>query len=235
MKPAFSFLLAMLGAVTAPSAEPSAFRTEKIEGWTVQTSERLLTESPEATAHALEMLKAQLAEIVRVVPAPAVAKLREVPLWFSPEYPGIIPRAEYHPNPKWLAEHGRNAAMAKGVEFTNVRIYDAEIRRMPVFVLHELAHAYHDRVLGFDHPEIKLTYEHAVASKAYDAVERRNGDKVVGTRERAYALTNEREYFAETTEAFFGHNDFYPFTREELRAADPEMEHLLARLWGAEK
>lgn len=235
MKLVFFCLLALACPAFSSTPEPAAYRTEKIEGWTVHTSERLLAESPEAIAHALEMLKGQLAEIVRVVPSPAVAKLREVPLWFSPEYPGIIPRAEYHPNPKWLVEHGRNVAMAKGVEFTNVRIYDAEIRRMPVFVLHELAHAYHDRVLRFDQPEVKAAYQHAVASKTYEAVERRNGDRVVGTHERAYALSNEREYFAETTEAFFGRNDFYPFTRDELRAADPEMERLLARLWGAEQ
>jgi hypothetical protein len=40
------------------------------------------------------------------------------------------------------------------------------------------------------------------------------------------------EYFAETTEAFFSRNDFYPFNRAELRQADPEMEELLGKLWG---
>jgi len=39
------------------------------------------------------------------------------------------------------------------------------------------------------------------------------------------------EYFAESTEAFFSRNDFFPFTRDELRRHDPEMEQLLSRLW----
>jgi len=40
------------------------------------------------------------------------------------------------------------------------------------------------------------------------------------------------EYFAESTEAFFGTNDFYPFIRPELREFDPEMFNLLTKLWG---
>jgi len=38
---------------------------------------------------------------------------------------------------------------------------------------------------------------------------------------RAYAMNDAKEYFAEETEAFFGRNDFYPFTREELKKHDP--------------
>jgi Mlc titration factor MtfA (ptsG expression regulator) len=49
--------------------------------------------------------------------------------------------------------------------------------------------------------------------------------------DRAYALANPQEYFAEGTEAFFGRNDFYPFTREDLLKEDPGMHRLLRRLW----
>jgi dipeptidyl-peptidase-4 len=50
--------------------------------------------------------------------------------------------------------------------------------------------------------------------------------------ERAYAMTTPQEYFAETTEAYFSRNDFFPFTREELKLHDPEMLALLEKLWG---
>ena len=49
--------------------------------------------------------------------------------------------------------------------------------------------------------------------------------------DRAYALTNPQEYFAENTEAFFTHNDFYPYTRDQLKEHDPEMFALLEKLW----
>ena len=44
-------------------------------------------------------------------------------------------------------------------------------------------------------------------------------------------MTNPMEYFAETTEAYFGRNDFFPFTRDELKKHDPEMFELLGKLW----
>ena len=50
--------------------------------------------------------------------------------------------------------------------------------------------------------------------------------------DRAYALTNPAEYFAETSEAFFSTNDFFPFVRKELERIDPHGCAMLARLWG---
>ena len=179
-------------------------------------------------------MEKQLEEIIRVVPAAAVAELRKVPLYFSPEYPGVRPTAEYHPDAGWLRTHGRDPAMARSVEFTDIRDFEAEMDRMPNFVLHELAHAYHDRVLpsGFGNPEIKAAFERAKASGGYDRVERRFGGDRPNAFEPAYALTTPQEYFAETTEAFFSRNDFFPFTRDELRRHDPTMFALLDELWG---
>ncbi|HYE32776.1 MAG TPA: hypothetical protein VEH27_15215 [Methylomirabilota bacterium] len=214
-------------------ATAATFQTNSIEGWQVVVDQRLLAEDRVATEKALGILRAQLQEIVRVAPASAVAKLRDVTLWFSPEYPNVKPSAEYHPGAGWLRANGRNPAMAKGVEFTNVRIFEAETKRMPNFTLHELAHAYHDRVLagGFDQAEIRAAYERAKASESYDKVERWHGNGQSNTWEKAYAMMNPMEYFAETTEAFFSRNDFFPFTRAELEKHDPEMAKLLERLW----
>lgn len=223
-----------MGAVTARAA---GFQTNSIEGWRVLVNDRLLADDRSGTEKALELLRVQLQEIVHIVPAPAVVKLREVTLWFSPEYPGLQPRAEYHPGAGWLRDNGRDPVMVQGVEFTDVRNFEAETKRMRNFTLHELAHGYHDRVLagGFDNTEIKAAFERAKASGSYDKVERWFGDGRPNTKEKAYAMTNPMEYFAESTEAFFSRNDFFPFTRNELKQHDPEMENLLARLWGVTK
>ena len=205
----------------------------QVEGWTVHISRELLTNQGAATAKALELLQVQLREIVRLVPKAAVVELQKVPLYFSPEYPGVPPRAEYHPGADWLSSNGRDPVMAKGVEFTNVRVFEPESRRMPNFALHELAHGYHDRFLpgGYDNPKVKDAYEKAKAGGTYEHVERRDseGRKRI---DRAYALTNPAEYFAECTEAYFSRNDFYPFTNEELKKHDPLMFELLGMLWG---
>lgn len=221
----------------APAVAPVAgYQTLSIEGWTIHVNDKLFAEHKATTDKTIELLTGRLKEIVRVVPADAVGHLRKVPLWFNPEYPKIPPRAEYHPNADWLKEHGRDPAMAKCVEFTNVRVFEAELKRMPCLVLHELSHAYHDQVLGFDRPDIIAAYDRAVASKSYDAVERYHGvDGRPNTIERAYAMTNHKEYFAETSEAFFGRNDFFPFTRDELEKHDPEMFKVLEKVWNLQK
>ena len=51
--------------------------------------------------------------------------------------------------------------MVHGVEFTDIPDFESETRRMPNFTLHELAHAYHDRVL----PDSFSNAEIAAASK----------------------------------------------------------------------
>lgn len=218
------------------SAEPAKVpgrHTTTVEGWTLHIHDDLFAKDKAATERALELLTIQLQEITRVVPAAAVAELRQVPLWFSPQYAGVQPRAEYHPDAGWLRDNKRDPAMARAVEFTNILSFERETKRMPNFTLHELAHAYHHRVLpeGFGNKEIKSAFESAQAKGLYERVEQRFGDGR-SAHVRAYAMTTPMEYFAESSEAFFSTNDFYPFTRDQLAMHDPEMLALLSRLWG---
>jgi len=227
---ALSLLSPWLTAAGAPSHQE-----RHISGWMVHVSTKLAEQDAPALEKALQMLRTQLDEIIRVVPAPAVVELQKVPLWINPEYSGIHPRAEFHPDAGWLRNNGRDPVMAKGVEFTNVRIFEAAVRRMPNFALHELAHAYHNRTvrMSFGNLEIKAAYEKAKAGGKYDRVERKDS-KGQSSMDRAYALTNPQEYFAECTEAYFSRNDFFPFTKEELKQHDPEMFDLLGKLWGVQ-
>ena len=212
-------------------AANKAAETKNLVGWTLHISPKT---DAAALNKALPLLQAQLEEIVRVVPPKAVVELQKVPLWINPEYPKVPPRAEYHPGAGWLKDNGRDPVMAKGVEFTNVRIFEAETRRMPNFALHELAHAFHDRVLGFENAQIEAAYQKAKAAGLYDRVQRQDSE---GRKrlDRAYAMTNAKEYFAECSEAFFTKNDFFPFSKEELQKHDPEMFELLTKLWGTPK
>ena len=209
---------------------PNGFTTVQVEGWTLHQDNRL--PSVEVRA-AVKLLRNQLQEIERVVPEKAVAELKKVPLWFSPVYEGGRPGAAYHPSEKWLRDNKRNPAMAKSIEFTNVRIFEEETRRMPNFALHELAHAYHDRVLkdGFGNAEIKAAYEKAKSAGLYDNVERRDaeGKTAIG---RAYGMNNPMEFFAESSEAYFSVNDFFPYNRIELGIHDQATAKLLTKAWG---
>lgn len=208
------------------------YETRHDHGWTVKVRTELLGDKRKETDDTLKFVSDQLALVAKLVPGPALKELRKVTIYISPEYAGIPPRAEYHPGADWLRENGRDPAMVKGVEVTNLSVLKPEIDRMPVLFLHELAHAYHDRVLGFDNPQIQAAYEKAKASGVYDNVKRWHGTGKPITTERAYAMTNAQEYFAEGTEAFFNRNDFYPFEKKDLVAVDPGLAKLLAEVWG---
>ena len=228
-------LLLSLQLLTKPACATQSYRYLQLYGWNLAVDERLY-QDPVAIEAALRLTGVQLAQIVRAVPAKALRDLRQVPIWFSPPHAGQPPGGAYHPSQGWLAEHDRDIRMAKAVELTNVAIFEQETTRMPAFILHELAHAYHDRVLGFDNPEVKAAYARALASGRYSHVERRNGRGHPNTPATlAYAMENEREYFAESTEALFASNDFYPFDATELRAFDVGMFGLLRRLWGVDE
>ncbi|TAK98165.1 MAG: hypothetical protein EPO07_12355 [Verrucomicrobia bacterium] len=202
----------------------SAYREQKIQGWRVLVNEKLLAET-NLCERTLKLLDAQLAQIVRVVPAGPVERLREIPFWVergSKQFPCMC----FHESFEWLSTHGVNPEKTGGVELANPENFLTWTKEQPWMALHELAHGYHHRFLGDNHPGIKRCYENAKVSGKYDSVLRYNGKH-----ERHYAMNNEKEYFAEATEAFFGTNDFFPFVRPELKEQDPEMFELLGRLW----
>lgn len=203
--------------------------TFRIRGWKIHLNDDLWAERSELTRKMLELLDVQLDRVVKVVPEKPLKHLKTVPVWLSPPYDDERPTAAYHPSAAWLKKNGRLVEMAKSVEITNVDRFEFENKRMPYLMLHELAHAYHDQVLGFRNPKIRAVFEKAKSSGGYDNVDRFTGRKMV--KDKAYAMSNPREYFAESTEAFFGKNDFFPFDRTELKKHDPEMFVLLKELW----
>jgi hypothetical protein len=223
--------LILTACLALPGAEPTAlYSVKQIEGWRVLISAELMKKEHESLrGDVLKLLESQLYQITRVVPTEALAKLRKVTIWVERAHPRH-PCMCYHVSPEWLKQHGMNADKARGVEIASCKNFLSWTRDQPWMVLHELAHAYHDQVLGFDHAKIKACFDRAVSSKSYEQVQHVSGKKV-----KHYALSNPREYFAEATEAFFGTNDFYPFVRAELKSHDPGMFELLEKLWGVKK
>lgn len=208
-----------------PFVPTTKYATTRVVGWTVRVNRELLTTQSDLGSNALALLAVKLRDITNTVPARACEALKRVPIWLGVN-DGHAPCAEYHPSKDWLAKNGYNPDKAKGVEIGNARKFLDWSPQQPAMILHELAHAYHDQVLGFSDRRIRQAYEHAKADGRYETVARHNGKK-----ERAYALTDDHEYFAEATEAFFGTNDFYPFTRAELKQHDPEIFGILEEVW----
>ena len=211
-------------------ALPSAYTTRQVEGWNVRIDDRLLKGDGAAMGErALKLLMARLVAITIVVPEKGLAKLRAITIELDLDY-GKLTSMQYHPDADWLKSKGYSEALAKCVHIPEAEDFLSpfENHRMPWCVLHELAHGYHDQVLGFDEPRVTAAWEKFRASGKYASVLTSPG----GMREH-YGLTNQKEFFAEMTEAYFGSNDFYPFVTGELKQAEPEIFALMAEIWGA--
>jgi hypothetical protein len=206
----------------------SDYTVQKIEGWKVLVNNELLSDHTRLAEDVLKLLKHQLYQIARVVPDKVLEELRRVPIWVEYKAPWH-PCMCYHPSRQWLSEHDFNPEKERSVEIANAENFLKWTLDQPWMVLHELAHSYHHCVLGYDNPEVRQAYQKAVKSKRYESVLHINGQS-----RRSYALSNDQEYFAESTEAFFGTNDFYPFVRSELQQHDPHMYQLLKKLWRGE-
>lgn len=205
----------------------SAYSPRQIEGWRILVNQKLLADTS-LCDRVIKVLSMHLFQITRVVPAPALAKIRQIPIWVELDDP-LFPGMCFHASRDWLATHGVNPAKTDAVELANATNFLSWSIEQPCMVLHELAHGYHHRFLGDDFAAIHRCYEHAKAAGLYASVLRANGHH-----ERHYAMTDEKEYFAESTEAFFGTNDFYPFVRAELKEYDPDMYALQCEVWGVE-
>ena len=234
MKRLLTLLASSLLTLTAFAADkpalPTAHTTRDIEGWSVRVDDRLLKgEGAALGERALTVLNARLVAITIVVPEKALAKLRAVTIELDLDY-GDLRNMQYHPDAGWLQEHGYSEALAKCVHIPEAEDFLSpfENHRMPWVVLHELSHAYHDQVLGFDEPRVVAVWEKFCASGKYASVLTSPGQM----REH-YGINNPKEFFAEMTESYFGSNDFYPFVTGELKQAEPETFALMAEIWGA--
>ena len=209
-----------------------------VHGWTVYL-QLSIAKDLGLKKKIVEQVRIGLENFLGKVPAEALLFLRTIPIWISnePGYPlrenenGVIP---FHRSPKWLRENNLNPHMAPGVHVINPEAVFFEHKFLewgPMTFLHELAHAYQNVKLKLNHESIRSAYRAAMAEGLYLKVPAR-GDR--SRRVRAYAATNHEEYFAELTEAYFGHNDWFPHNREQLRKYDPRGFRMIEEVWSAE-
>ena len=233
MRVLFVLLCLLTPCLHAAEPEKPTSHTKKIlEGWTIRVDDRLLdSANAELSKKSLKFLEGKLADIVVVVPEEPLKQLRKVEIVLDLSH-GKLSSMQYHPSANWLKNNGYAENLAKCVHIPKAA--DVAVKRnineQPWVILHELAHAYHDQVLSFDHPRVLEAYKAYKASGRGDKVLLYNGQKV-----KHYALTNQMEFFAEMTESYFGVNDFYPFTRAELHEIEPDTFELLKSIWDVRK
>lgn len=228
-------LLTVLALIVLPAVAadkkplPTSHTTRHLAGWSVRVDDRLL-QGAHATAgtRALALLESRLVAITFVVPEKALARLRTVTIQLDYTHGDMVPM-QYHPDAGWLQANGYSDKLAKCVHIPDLADFlePQGIHGQPWVVLHELAHAYHDQVIGSEDPRITAAWKKFRDSGKYKSVLH-----VSGRMREHYGVTNKAEFFAEMTETYFGSNDFYPFVAGELKQVEPEIFALLTKLWG---
>lgn len=198
-----------------------------INGWTVHVDKNLLTgEGRQTGESALRLLDDKLFVLMLRLPEKRIEQLRTIHIWI--DYEHELTSMQYHPGAGWLKDHGYDPEMVKCVHIPKAQRFVDHVANhaQPWALLHELAHAYHDQFLGWEHAGIVAAYEAFKATGKYESVLH-----ISGRQRKHYALTNPKEFFAEMSESFLGTNDFYPFIRGELRETSPETYTLLQSIW----
>jgi hypothetical protein len=223
------FLAPLLGLILGVSAgaDPATaeYKLITIQGYTVHVHPSIARNHP--LAHRMELeLQHKFSQLALLLSPPQLAFMHSIQFWVE------MDKAEtammFHPSREWLVQNGYNPDKAHGIEISNVRHFLQWVRAdQPMMVLHELAHAYLFLVLKEDFPPLETAWLNAHARHLYESV-----PYVHGGLRTAYARTDKQEFFAELSEAYFGKNDFFPFTSEELRRYDPVSFKLMQQAWG---
>jgi hypothetical protein len=205
------------------------YRTLQIAGFTVLADPKVVEPPEKLEKTPLEVLEAELKTIGRIVHAKALAELRKLTIWAEwDEEQGLGNGRQgkalavyYGGSQRSMLAAGKNPLKANNITVLSTR--DLAREHQPkrdsgrCVLLHEMVHAVHHKILGFENPKIEAAYRQALAS---------------GKLERgSYAATNAAEFFAEMSCAYLDKLGYYPRDKEELKKHDPSTFQLMSVIW----
>jgi acetyl esterase/lipase len=199
----------------------SRYTVKVVAGWQVVVHNALLPggEQADTGTAALKNLEAAMVRLKTWIPEAPLARLLKVRIWLEVDSTngphGRTSAYQYHPGRDWLVDMDFHPAKHKCVEYGRASsLAGAADDRAVTTLLHELAHAYHDQVLTFEHAEVMAAYRRAVDGTKYPA--------------RDWVKSNHKEFFAGVTTRYFGTKA----QRDALVERDPVLAKLLESIWG---
>lgn len=212
------------------------YQTVKKGRWSFEVEKQLLDEAPAVASKTLKRLQENLDEAIRSVPKPAQPILLELQ-WFVLYGPksrggGYDNGLEYCANNAPKFRPNLDERWSRCIVVHCAENY-TEISNLWALksVLHELGHAHHKENWAEGQEDIKAAWQNAIDKKLYVNVKDDKG-KVIP---KAYALTNQLEYFAELTAIYFGKCNYAPFNRADLKKYDPVGYAMIQKMWGLSK
>jgi hypothetical protein len=215
--------------------EIPGYTIRKIQGFQLIVNNEVLQENDksELERKPLDVLELELKTLADIMPRRALNALRNVLVWVEWDEKQAmgngrkgLPLAIYYGGHQLqLLQEGKHPLKAKNVTILRMKSLTEEHQPKRdsgrCVILHEIAHAVHDRVIGTDNPDIKAAYSQAMQRKLYDST--------------MYASTNEKEFFAELTCAYFDQLNYFPNKRADLKKHDPVTYQVMEQVWGKQK
>lgn len=206
------------------------YQKKAIANFTVLIHPDVLQQKKQA-AEFMTFFENQLKALNKSLPKDKSELLHKVQIWIELE-DRKHKEIAFHPSALWLKRNGFNPDKAGGVEIPNAQNYLQWSRTNRVSgIVHEMSHAFHLLHLGDKNERILAAYGQAKERKLYDKVSFVQDGRIQKGTRPAYAITNDKEYFAEISEAYWGRNDFFPFTRDQLKSHDPVGFELVKDMW----
>lgn len=204
------------------------YMVEKLLGWEVLVEDTVWLERPKLTRESLIMVHGSLSNVIAAMPRSAVELLQTIPIYIT-DTRSSGRAAHVHMSAEWLREHGEDEMKVHAVDICDPTLLSRYLIDQPWMILHELSHAYHAKFFSAeDLSELESLHRRALQAGKYGKL------PYLSTIRDHYGATNPHEYFAESSEAYWGKNDFYPFNRDDLKDYDPEMYYFVAKVWRKE-
>lgn len=217
-----------------PLDKIAGYKRHTVEGFTLMVSDDVAkADVSRFDRKPMEVLELELKMIVKIMTTKQVDTLRKLPVWvewddqekMSNGRDGNALAVYYGGHQLNLLQEGKQPLKAKTVTVLRMKSLTAEHQPKTdsgrCVLLHEFAHAVHDQVLGNDNVGVKSAYAQAMERKLYDKAQ--------------YVSTNEAEFFAELTCAYFDQLHHYPKTRDDLKKHDSVTFKLMEAVWGKER
>jgi len=232
-----------------PAKKPPAelkiagYTIEHLEGFTLYVSEETKSHENDEQFERkpMDVLQLELAGIGRVMQPKMLKLLQTIKVfveWDDPESKpkdgggGVVVARYWYDAGRGMgmAMSGRSPYKANNIEILNMKHLTGKWQpgksSDQIVLLHEMCHAVHFHLLGGENPTIKAAYNQAMERHLYDNVKHESGHSA-----RAYAATNDHEYFAELCCSYLDRCSWFPFTREELKEHDPIGYKLMEEIW----
>jgi hypothetical protein len=211
-------------SASRPAKEsPPGYYTRAIAGFKTTISNTAYNRSDEAEGQPLGCIESEFAKLREIFPNRIAKQLAAVPVWIEWDHADALsPTAlavYYSTEGEGLWREGIDPRKQKAVCILSLKaVYEAKStgRMKKTVILHELAHAVHDQMIGFDNSFVYNAFRQSRARGLYDQV-KHDPDGRMGP---AYAATNSAEYFAELSGAYLDRLDYFPHNASELRDHD---------------